>query len=407
MLKTLRPDENRFAPCPESIAVIGGGRWARVLTEVLCNLIPTSVRVSVHTLHNAESVSVWLTERGLEGRIHLSSEWPQFLSGRSNAVIVANAARDHEGAVQWALSAGVPVLVEKPIALSAVATQRLADLSIRKNVRFAAAHVFLFARYIDHFSKLVANAGNIRSLRVHWTDPKFENRYGEQKHYDSSLPIFSDCLPHILSIIGTLTHNLPDKCEITKFLRGGACLELELMLGDTPCSICLERNSDQRRRLITAIAGQKMLLLNFSKEPGIITDGSTTMVGDPDWEVKQRPVAQMLTAFLKWVTSGEYDSRLDVEVGLRACQVIDKILDKYRSAMKSWLVGRLSSAEPIDDDLRYALYEILQSEGRLSETAVDKQIELVRQQFSGADGTRLLTELTNLSYFSRSTLDSV
>ncbi len=391
-------EEKKISPYPDNIAIIGGGRWARVLTEVLCDIVPPAVSVSVHTLHNAESMSVWATSRGLDGRVFVSSEWPQFLYGRSNAVIVANAARDHEQAVQWALSAGVPVLVEKPVALSASATQRLSDLANRHNIRFAAAHVFLFARYLDNFSKLVADAGDIQSLQMHWTDPQLENRYGEQKQYDSSLPIFSDCLPHILSMIGALTPNLPGKCEIAKFLRGGACLEIEIMLGDIPCIISLERNSEKRRRLITATTGQKMLRLDFSKEPGIITDGSTTIVGDPDWEVKQRPIARMLTAFLTWVRSGEYDSRLDVEVGLRACLVIDKIWDKYRSAMKSWLVDSLSSAGPIDDDLRYALYELLQSKDRLSGTEVDKQIEQVRQQFPKADGAQLLTELNRTLY---------
>ncbi len=222
---------------------------------------------------------------------------------------------------------------------------------------------------------------------MHWTDPKFEYIDGEIKYYDSSLPIFSDCLPHILSMIGTLTHNLPDTCEMTKFQRGGACLELELGLGDIPCSIWLERNSDQRRRLITATAGEKILQLDFSKEPGIITDGSTTMVGDPDWDVMQRPVARMLTAFLKWVASDDYDSRLDIDIGLRACQVIDNTAHKYSSVMKSWLVERLSSAVMIDDDLRYALCETFQSEGRLSVTEVEKQIELVRQNLGKADSS--------------------
>jgi predicted dehydrogenase len=386
-------EENRLSAYPDCIAVIGGGRWARVLTEVLCELIPKSVKVSVHTRHNVEVISRWISARGLASQVYVSPEWPKFVSGNLNAVIVANAAHDHEKSVRWALSAGAPVLVEKPISLNAATAQQLIDLALHNNIRFAAAHVFLFARYVEKFSSLVAGMGQLQSLRVYWTDPQFEYRYGEEKQYDSSLPIFSDFLPHILSVIGTLMHSLPDKSEITKFKRGGACLELKLLLGNTPCIIWLERKSDQRRRLIIAKAEQKMLRLDFCKEPGIITDGFRTVVGDSDWDFKQHPVARMLTAFLKWVVSGDYDSRLDINIGLRTCQVIDKIADEYHSAMKSWLADRLSSAALIDDDIRYALYEILQCDGRLSVTTIEKQIDLVRRHFADTDRSQLLKEL--------------
>ena len=98
--------ERGTARCPDSVAVIGGGRWARVLAEVLCNLVPPSSSISVHSRHNAGSMSNWISERGLGDRIHVSSQWPQFDLAVSHAVVVANAARDHEEAIEWALSAG-------------------------------------------------------------------------------------------------------------------------------------------------------------------------------------------------------------------------------------------------------------------------------------------------------------
>lgn len=380
-------------PWPEGIAIVGGGRWARVLTQVLCGLVPPSIRISVHSPHNAESMSGWVSARGLDDRIDVWSEWPKLLSARSTAVIVANAARDHERAVEWVLSAGGAVLVEKPIALTAAASQRLADLARGRNARFAAAHIFLFARYLDHFARLVAEAGVIRFLRVYWTDQRLEHRYGELKQYDPGLPIFADWLPHVLSIVGTLTSSPPDRCEIAKFLRGGAHIELSLIWGDIPCSVQLVRNGERRQRIVEVEAGQETLRLDFSREPGIITCGSTTVIGDPDWDVKQRPAPRMLMAFLKWAAGGEYDSRLDIEVGLRACQIIDQTLSKYRLAMIPWLIARLARSGPVDDDVRYALSEVLQVGSPMSESEIEQKIERVREQFSGAEGPRLLREL--------------
>jgi len=374
--------EKGIKPCPECIAVIGGGRWARVLVEVLCDVVPTSVKMSVHSRHNADTMSTWASKRGFGQRIQVSSEWPQQLSSRSSAVIVVNAARDHEEAVEWALSEGIPVLVEKPVALTAAASQRLANFARSRNVYFAAAHIFLFASYLENFSKLVAEAENIRYLRVSWKDPQFESRYGERKQYDPGLPVFADCLPHVLSIVGMLMPDLPQMCEKLKFRRGGADLELDLMLGDVPCNVQLVRNGDQRQRIIEVATEKEMLQLDFSSEPGSIVSGSTTMNGDPDWEGKSRPSVRMLTAFLQGAAGIERDSRLNIEIGLRACQVIDQTSAMYRSALMPWLIERLASPQQVDEDLRYAFSEILQSKSPVPPIEINQQINHVRQKFS-------------------------
>lgn len=399
-----RGEGEGYISCPDSIAVIGGGRWARVLTEVLCGLVPSSVGISVHSPRNAGAMASWACERGWGDRIHVFSDLPQFVSG-SSAVIVVNAARDHERAIEWALSAGVPVLAEKPVTLTAVATQRLVDLARSRETYFAAAHIFLFARYIEKFSKLVGETGDIRFLRVCWMDPQSESRYGEQKQYDPGLPIFADWLPHVLSIVGTLKPDSLPCCEKLEFLRGGAQLNIELMLDDIPCSVQLVRNGDRRQRIIEVTAGQKMLQIDFSSEPGKIISGSETMDGDPDWGQGSRPSAMMLKAFLRGVAGGELDSRLNIEMGLQANQVIDNVAAMYRSAQMPWLVKKLTSSEQVDDDLHYALREILQAEGPLQASVIEKKIEQVRQQFSGspdADWLKVLAEVKDPSMIYRS-----
>lgn len=377
-------------PCPERIAVIGGGRWARVLTAELCGLVPSSVRISVCSRHNAGSMATWALERGLGQRIRVSKQWPPFDSAAPGAVIVANAARDHEKAVELALSAGIPVLVEKPIALNAAASQRLANLARSRNTRFATAHTFLFARYLENFSRIVAEAGAIRSVRVWWMDPTQESRYGEQKHYDPGLPVLADWLPHVLSMVGALTPGLPQKCTNVTVARGGAHVGLDVDLGGIPCSVQLARNGDRRQRVLEVAAGEDVVRLDFALEPGTITFRSLTIDGDPNWEVERHPVAAMLSAFLRWTAGGEFDTRLDMEIGVRSSQVIDEALDIYRAAMAPWLIARLTSPEEIDGDLRYALSEILLSKSFLPVEAVDKQIARLCRQFSKiSDGRRL------------------
>ena len=376
-------NKEKFEPCPDNIAVIGGGRWARVLTEVLCGLVPSTVGISVHSPHNANAMSAWTFARGLDQRIHVSPALPDIPSGTSNAVIVVNAARDHEKSIEWAISKGIPVLVEKPITLNYVASQRLANLARSQKTYFASAHVFLFAKYIQNFSRLVTDGNSIQSIRVHWMDPQSESRYGEAKNYDPGLSVFADCLPHVISIVGTLTNIQTDRCDRLEFLRGGAHLEIDLMLGDIPCSIQLVRNGNCRQRIIEVTTQQKMVKLDFSSEPGTITSGSTTRCGDPDWGVKAKPVTRMLGAFLQGAAGGMRDNRLDIKIGLRASQIIDQVSSLYYPALFSWLSKKLIIAQDCDNsDLCYTLSEIIHAEDPHSSIPIDQRIDYVYRYIS-------------------------
>lgn len=382
--------------CPSNIAVIGGGRWARVLVEVLCGLVPPGVRLSIHTPHNAVSMLEWVSLRRLEQRIQVSTDLPGFSFGSSHAVIVANAARDHEKAAEWALSRRVPVLVEKPLTSSFGASQRLASLALNGNVYFAAAHVFLFARYIDAFADLVTQGKAIQSLYVHWTDPKSECRYGETKSYDPGLPVFADWMPHILPILTILTSCETPKFERLTFFRGGADLRVELMFGAVPCTVQMARNEERRRRRIDVITLQGPISLDFSSEPGIITSGDKVISGDSEWNTAERPASKMLRAFLQGASGGVRDNRLDIGNGLRVSQIIDQMSPQYNSALLSWLGKKLSTIQDgVDDDLYYALNEIFHLEDPNSLMSVSQRIDLVSQYIQEHSTSTLVAELLN------------
>jgi predicted dehydrogenase len=315
-------------------------------------------------------------------------------------MIVVNAVRDHERAVERAIDAGVPVLVEKPIACTGVAARRLADISVAKNVRLAPAHIFLFARYLDEFSRRVASAGNMRAVRVEWTDPREETRYGEPKRYDASLPIFIDWLPHLLSVLRTLTPQLPAGHERLRVQRGGSDLEFDLVLGDILCGVRLVRNSDRRRRIVTVETRCEsgmvhVLQLDFSQEPGTINGEPALTAVSPDWISGPRPSELMLTTFLRWAAGGHPDWRLDLAVGVRACAISDAIAPEYDSILTHWLIDRLAIADADDEDVHYALSELLQRYGAVSASTLEAQITWVRRATAGEAGGQVLHTITS------------
>lgn len=384
--------ENRSA-WPDYVAVIGGGRWARVLIEVICSITPISVRISAHSPRNFTAMGRWIVASGLENRVRVCSDYPKSIAGKSGAVIVANAAHDHEKAIEWSLNQRLPVLVEKPVTLSFSATQRMVDLAKSQNTYLATAHVFLFASYIETFSKLVSNRNRIESIRVLWSDPQIESRYGEAKSYDPGLPVYADWLPHIVSILDTFIVGPAILSENLNFFRGGAHLKINLLYGQIPCRIEMARNHNSRQRLIEINTEKNKITLDFSREPGFIFVNSKVLCGDTEWDHKPKPVSNMLSAFLKAVAGGSCDARLDFSIGLSASELIDKITTSYHAALSSWLNSELKNhPDTPSSDLRYALAEILHTNDKDSTVQIEERINYLYQNlkkivFTSSDTT--------------------
>jgi predicted dehydrogenase len=331
-----------------------------VLLDVLTDLVPNEVNLAVHSRSNAVGMHTWAVGRGVADRINVSDTWPVDVAPR-DAVIIATAASGHQQAVEWSLSRGAHALVEKPLALSGPAAERLVTLSSSRGNLLAAAQVFLYARYLDRFIDLTTGPSPIRWLGIEWADPASERRYGEAKCYDPGLPIFKDVLPHVVPIAATILGGLPSACNLEEVSRGGATCRLRLLFGQADCQIVLERNAAMRRRLIRARTEKMQYELDFSHEPGTISFGGAKVSGDDDWNHEPRPVARMLSAFLRWAAGGVKDARLDPVYGVRACYLSDQVDLEYQPRLQAWLADRLSRAgeriDNDDEDVRYAMTE--------------------------------------------------
>ena len=109
------------------VALVGGGRWARVTLGVLHDILPISTVLTIHSPNNSNAMELWAC--GIFGArpFSVTNVLPYFDNPSKSALIVVNAARDHETAVAHGLAAGVPVLVEKPLALNAKSVNGLID----------------------------------------------------------------------------------------------------------------------------------------------------------------------------------------------------------------------------------------------------------------------------------------
>jgi predicted dehydrogenase len=336
-------------------------------------------------------MSAWAHQERLDGRILVSDRLDRALEG-AGAAIIANALRDHESAARAALEAGASVLIEKPVATSSSAARDLVARAEALGARIAASHVFLFASYVDRFAEEVEALGPIQRIAVEWADPAREIRYGEAKRYDSSVPVFADCLPHVVSILGRLGVHGPQSLVDVVVDRGGAGVDLLVKTGATECRISLARNSARRKRHIQVMANGGSIELDFATEPGVMRADSHTVLGDEDWYRRPRPVARMLGSFLSWAAGGSWDSRLDFAVAIGACELIEATSTVYGRELTRWIAHELRSGA-MSTSLKYAIEEATSSRGVTSPGAPDLQrLHTTIRSLDGSDRLRRTVE---------------
>ena len=361
------------------VALVGGGRWARVTLGVLHDILPISTALTIHSPNNSNAMELWACEIFGERPFSVTDALPYFDNPSNSALIVVNAARDHVTAVQHGLAAGVPVLVEKPLALNAKSVNGLIDLAERRNTPLAVAHVFRFAKYVQNFASMVHLEGKLSSLRVEWEDSRVEKKYGEVKSYDSSISVCCDSFPHVFSIIAGL---MPvDQISIEKLIvrRGGAEVESNLLVNQIPVTIVSARNAEQRKRYVEATMdnGGK-LILDFQHEPGFIHTAQGSVIGDEFWSESQRPLTSMLSAFLSGVCQDDWDIRMSPNLALRVAELIDNMHADYLQQILNWTEDELKIAGSFTDavSLSYSLRELLQTNNYLPENVLENRVQM-------------------------------
>lgn len=133
------------------IAVIGAGNWGR-------NHVRT-----ISSLPEAELVAVCDLSR--DRRAKLQAQYPgAFLSEdldavleRAEAVIVATPAISHASVTRAAIDRGLPVLVEKPFALSVSEAEGIADLSRQKSVPLLVGHLLVFHPALEVLKRMIVD----------------------------------------------------------------------------------------------------------------------------------------------------------------------------------------------------------------------------------------------------------
>ena len=384
----------------KSFAIIGGGRWARVYASSFSSINPSN-QVIIVSNFNADQLANKPPANNLKIVRSLNDLFSQF---KVDGAIVANAARLHYNTASSLTDAGICTLIEKPIAINVVDVENLYRNATRHKAFIAPSLTYLRCSYLNNFSEIIKGySGQIIKAQLEWCDPKIESRYNEKKTYDPSISIAQDVMPHVWSIFTAIfgRPNKPIYVDSCDAKYGGRSAIFKFQFQDVYCESFIERESSSRERRITIeLESQKHLEIDFSKEPGVISEGSNTISGDHNWDQTLKPVTRELLYFIEQLNHpSDHNLAFQKSVGSVAlAESADSLLkQQQRSWLKHQYVGNLS------DDTVVAIRDIICSElynaGEIvpgNHDTLNKKVEFIIRMISSNKHTRKLDWMSAL-----------
>lgn len=296
-------DTNDF---PQHVAVIGGGRWARVIADTICAVSPGSTALSLCSPGNPESWNLWLdTAMEVGSRTVELLDLEMLLSKADiSHCFIARKAHQHAETALTAISAGKRIFVEKPFALNAREAEAVATAAQGLDCR--TGFVFLYHSGFRHFAASYKAMTNPQEIEIIWCDKRAEQRHGEAKRYDASVNIVLDVFPHVWSLLKYLELDARFENPRLEIEHGGSRVHITLNLAGKDVSILIERDGMERQRTVRARSSEHDLLLDFSSDPGVLS-GNGEAFENP--LAPLRPMAAQLLDFMA-PRNGGFASRL-------------------------------------------------------------------------------------------------
>lgn len=333
----------------------GGGRWAKVLTRVLREVLPQDELIDIWSPSNQQNVRSWVQAERMPG-VEVLFEEPDLRIYR--AALIANRARDHVDSALKTLGAGLPTLVEKPAALTEHQAMELVKAAESVKVVLYPALVLLYAEYLRLFAAGLDAPPEL--IELEWRDPMAEERWGMKKRFDSSISVIEDVLPHVYSVVCLFCQGSWN-LESVNPLRGGQEVHCEFLVGSSRLRLQLGRNAEKRCRKLKVSGQGTSQTLDFSTEPGTIMAEGVSRAADPDWSNRSSPLTLMLSDFYKVVNTDFSSTLMPTSKDLvQMTSMSEQATHRAHQSLAAWWSQK--EGEQVDRD--YAKRE-LEAYGRL------------------------------------------
>ncbi|HVB51807.1 MAG TPA: Gfo/Idh/MocA family oxidoreductase [Acidimicrobiales bacterium] len=235
------------------VGVIGLGYWGPRILRNVVSLLPAE-QVIVCDSNPTRLEAALASYPGIEAADSIE----EFLDQDVNGVILATPVHTHGELAQRIMNRGVDILVEKPLATSAVVARSLVDYARNHNLVLMIGHTFLYSPAVQVIRDRVLRGelGDIHYL--------MSTRVNLGIH-QSTASVMWDLAPHDLSIMSYVLEEVPISVSaLTRSSLAGQPADVAFMTLQFPSGIIAESSmswlAPTKIRSMTFVGRQRMLV---------------------------------------------------------------------------------------------------------------------------------------------------
>ena len=311
----------------QTLYVVGGGRWARVIASEALKIKGADLQVVVVSAKNRIGMEKWSIDNFSPKQISVRNNIPEIVLTNSFAY-VANETRNRYATLSALVRSRMPIIVEKPFMLNYKQCEEIINLYKSNEVFVASSQVFRFMEGLLKLKKVVT-LDEVVLIEFSWCDMFKEIRNGETKFFEKDVPIYFDILPHIYSILsevfGELPINLVDVKSAKPSQEFSAFFKFNHRI-DT--NVFITRVGKRRERIMRITTFSNLISFDFTVDECIQISQNGVIIYEQIFE-KGTGIQKMLSAFLHSEKSSPVDYRLEINTVftvIRLCEIIQQKL---------------------------------------------------------------------------------
>jgi predicted dehydrogenase len=324
------------------VGVIGAGAWGRNHVRTLASL-PGARLVAV-----CDAAAKTREKLGLQYPAVTLTDDAKKLLGMVEAVVVATPANTHANLARQAIAAGIPVLVEKPFALSVKDAEDVAERGAKASVPVMAGHLLEYHPVVERLKEMIT-AGTLGQIYYLYGQ---RVNLGQVRPDENALWSFG---PHDVSVALFLMGNSPvtvtavGKSYLQPGIEDVVFVTMEFASG-VLAHVQLSWLDPHKERRITVVGSKQMAVFDdmeareklriYDKgvtRPDYVSFGESLQIREGDISIPRlsnaEPLVQELAHFLK-VARREVPARSDAADGVRVVRVLAAASESLRQSGK-------------------------------------------------------------------------
>ena len=294
-------------PAPVRLGLAGAGRWGRNYIRTIAGL--SGVRLARVASNNPATVDL------LPPGCLLVGSWRDLLDpSGDDGVIVSTPPASHAEIACAAIMRGLPVLIEKPLALSTADARAIRDLANDRHVYAVVEHTHLFSPAFRALKAFAMRHGGAREIH---------GEAGNQGPYRDDVSVLWDWGPHDVAMCLDLMQAAPSSIACTLRERsernGGMAetVEIRLAFPAGVASILLSNMTDKKRRLSVRCADTELVYDDLSAQKLLIGGKPVALADDLPLTVAVQEFAAAIG--MRRGPRGDLDLGVGVVQVLEAC----------------------------------------------------------------------------------------